>query len=180
MIATPKPPVPKPSLPSRGIPCALLLMAFASLVASAQLPQVDSPNRSITRGAPVEYLFPEQVTVPAGKPSPVALHFRIAQGFHINSHTPKEDYLIPTTFAIPTGSGVTLQAAEYPQGTDITLPLDPETKLSVYTGEFAIQTRIAAQRGNHLVQATLHYQACDKSACMPPKTITVPIDIIGQ
>ena len=31
------------------------------------------------------------------KSSPVALHFRIAAG-HINSHTPKEDYLIPTVF----------------------------------------------------------------------------------
>ena len=140
----------------------------------------DSTNRSIGHGAPVEYLFPEQVTIPAGKPQPVELHFRIAQGFHINSHTPKEDYLIPTVFSVPKSTGVRLASATYPDGADFTLPLDPATKLSVYTGEFAIQTKLIAERGNHLVQASLHYQACDQNACMPPKTITVPIDVIGN
>jgi hypothetical protein len=75
---------------------------------------------------------------------------------------------------------VRLASATYPDGADFTLPLDPATKLSVYTGEFAIQTKLIAERGNHLVQASLHYQACDQNACMPPKTITVPIDVIGN
>jgi len=149
-------------------------------LARAQSPLADSSNRSVAHGAPVEYLFPEQVTVPAGKASPIALHFRIAPGFHINSHTPKEAFLIPTAFSVPESSGVKLTSASYPAGEDFTLPLDPGTRLSVYTGEFAIQTRLIALKGNHLVQASLHYQACDKSACYPPKTITVPIDVIGN
>jgi hypothetical protein len=61
----------------------------------------------------------------------------------------------------------------------MTLPIDPTTKLSVYTGEFIIQARIVATPGNHLVQGKLRYQACDQNQCMPPKTITVPIDVIG-
>jgi DsbC/DsbD-like thiol-disulfide interchange protein len=142
--------------------------------------QADSPGRSISKGAAVEYLFPEQVRVTAGKSSEVALHFRIAPGLHINSHTPREDDLIPTTFTIPESSGVRLAAASYPAGTDFTLPLDPGAKLSVYTGEFVIQARIVATAGNHLVEARLRYQACDKTACMPPKTITVAIDVIGK
>jgi hypothetical protein len=75
---------------------------------------------------------------------------------------------------------VRLDAASYPEGTEFTLPLDPETKLSVYTGEFTIQAKIVATQGNHLVEAKLRFQACDKDACMPPKTITVPIDVIGK
>ena len=74
----------------------------------------DSQNRSLLKTEAVAYLFPEQVTVAAGKPSPVTLHFRIASGLHINSHTPSEDYLIPTTFSIPDGGGVRLDKAEYP------------------------------------------------------------------
>ena len=66
------------------------------------------------------------------------------------------------------------------QITDFVLPLDPGTTLSVYTGEFTIQTRLIAPRGNQLIQASLRYQACDKSACYPPRTITVPIDVIGN
>jgi hypothetical protein len=157
-----------------------LLMSAGPFAAHAQTPLADSSSRSILHGAAVEYLFPEQITIQASKPVPVPLHFRIAPGFHINSHTPKEDYLIPTAFSIPESSGVRLASAAYPAGGDFTLPLDPSTKLSVYTGEFTIDARLVAERGNHLVQASLRYQACDKNACMPPKTITVPIDVIGK
>jgi hypothetical protein len=161
----------------KQIIAAVLVVATSALLASAQ---ADDPGRSILNGAAVEYLFPEQVTVPAGKPSDVTLHFRIAPGLHINSNKPKEDNLIPTMFSIPEGFGVRLQEASYPAGSDFTLPMDPGTKLSVYTGEFAIQVRIVATFGNHLVEAKLRYQACDKSECLPPKTIPVAIDVIGK
>ena len=154
--------------------CAVVLIGIA-IPAHAQ---ADLSTRSITRGAAVEYLFPEQVTLTAGKPSDVALHFRIAPGLHINSHDPREEFLIPTTFSIPDGAGVKLQTANYPAGADFYLPLEPKDKLSVYTGEFIIQARLVAEPGNHLVEARLHYQACDKNACMPPNSITVPIDVI--
>jgi hypothetical protein len=161
-----------------GVPalCAVVLLAIAPTAYA----QADLSNRSIAKGAAVEYLFPEQVSVTAGKPSDVALHFRIAPGLHINSHVPREEFLIPTTFSIPDSAGVKLQTANYPAGEDFFLPLDPKDKVSVYTGEFIIQARIVAEPGNHLVEARLHYQACDKNACMPPKTITVPIDVIGK
>jgi hypothetical protein len=160
----------------RGV-TALVLGAAALLLVHAQ---ADDPGRSILRGAAVEFLYPEQVTVPAGKPSDVTLHFRIAPGLHINSNKPKEDNLIPTVFSIPESSGVRLEEASYPAGSDFALPLDPSTKLSVYTGEFAIQARIAATPGNHLVEAKLRYQACDRSECFPPRTIPVAIDVIGK
>jgi hypothetical protein len=150
---------------------------MASLPAQGQ---AGGAVRSVSKQEAVEYLFPEQVTVAAGKPSEIALHFRIAPGLHINSHTPREDYLIPTTFSIPEGAGVRLESASYPAGADFTLPIDPSTKLSVYTGEFTIQARIVAAPGNHLVEAKLRFQACDRSECMPPKTITVAIDVIGK
>jgi hypothetical protein len=110
----------------------------------------------------------------------VSLHFRIAPGLHINSNTPREDYLIPTTFSIPDGSGVKLKYTGYPAGTDIVLPIDPKTKLNVYTGEFIIQARIVAPPGNHLVEGKLHFQACNNSQCLPPKTIPVAFDVIGK
>ena len=128
----------------------------------------------------VEYLYPEQVSIPAGKASPVALHFRIRPDLHINSHTPRAEYLIPTFFSIPDTSGVKLASAAYPAGSDFALPSNPDEKLSVYTGEFAIEAKIVSTPGNHLVEAKLRYQACDQSQCLPPKTITVPIDVIGK
>jgi len=152
---------------------------FATAALFAQSP-VSAPHRSIAKAEAVEYLFPEQISVSAGKPSSVALHFRIRQGLHINSHTPHDSYLIPTVFSIPEDVGVRLESATYPAGSDFSLPVDPDTRLSVYTGDFAIQTRIVATPGDHLIEARLRYQACDQNACLPPKTITVPIDVIGK
>jgi len=157
-----------------------IALLTAALVATAQSPLIDSPSRSVTKTEAVEYLFPEQISVPAGKPSPVALHFRIRAGLHINSHTPPADYLIPTVLSIPEDSGVKLHSASYPEGAEFTLPVDPATKLSVYSGDFAIQAKIVASPGDHLVEAKLRYQACDQNACLPPKTITVPIDVVGK
>ena len=129
---------------------------------------------------PVQYLFPEQITAPAGKSTAVTLHFRVASGLHINSHSPHDESLIPTALSIPAESGVKLDSATYPQGADFILPADPQTKLIVYTGDFAIQAHITAAPGDHLVQAKLRYQACDQTQCMPPKTATVAIDVIGK
>jgi hypothetical protein len=155
-------------------------LSVSALTAHGQSLSSAAQSRPLLKSDAVTYLFPEQVSIPAGKPSQVALHFRIAQGLHINSHTPSDDFLIPTTFSIPDLSGVRLDSATYPAGTVMTLPIDPTTKLSVYTGEFIIQTRIVATAGNHLLQGKLHYQACDNNQCMPPKTITVAIDVIGK
>ena len=169
---------------SNSLGNTLLICALLTVPASAAISQQDSltapPRQSAVKTQAVEYLYPEQVSLPAGKPTPVTLHFRIQQNLHINSHTPRAEYLIPTVFSVPETSGVKLANAVYPAGTDFTLPADPDQKLSVYTGEFAIQARLISSPGNHLVEAKLRYQACDQTQCLPPKTITVPIDVIGK
>jgi hypothetical protein len=159
---------------------AAVALGLAAWVATSQSPDFNRSNRPVVKAEAVQYLFPEQIRVPSGKMSPVALHFRISPGLHINSHTPPDQYLISTEFTIPEASGVRLDGADYPAGTDFRPDADPNMKLEVYTGEFTIQARIVATRGNHLVEASLRYQACDQNACMPPKTITMPIDVIGK
>jgi len=159
---------------------ALVLFALATASSFAQVQETGKPGRTGARAEAVQYLYPEQVTVPAGKLTPVALHFRIKQGLHINSHAPKDEFLIPTVFSIPESSGVRLESADYPAGTEYDLPVEPGTKLIVYTGDFTVQARILAQPGDHMVEAKLRYQACDASACLPPKTITVPIDVLAK
>ena len=155
-----------------------LALGLAGLMVQAQM--YGDSARSMTKPAAVQYLYPEQITVPAGRPSTVTLHFRIAPGLHINSHTPTEEELIPTTLSIPASTGVRLEGAVYPPGAEFRLPLDPGTRLSVYTGEFTVQARLVATAGDHLVEARLRYQACDSNACLPPRTITAAIDVIGR
>jgi hypothetical protein len=159
---------------------SVAITVLGALPACGQFISNSPRGSSALKADAVQYLFPEQVSVPSGHATPVTLHFRVAQGLHINSHTPSDEFLIATDFSIPDGMGVRLGAATYPAGKIISLAFDPKTNLSVYTGDFDIQARLVAAPGNHLVQAKLRYQACDQNECMPPKTINVPIDVIGK
>jgi hypothetical protein len=151
---------------------ALGALCAHGLAAPAQL--------SPAKAAPVEFLYPEQITVDAGKPALVKLHFRVGEGLHINSHAPREEFLIPTTLEFPDGSGVKLENVDYPAGGEFAFPDDPKSKLSVYVGEFTIDAHIRAEKGNHLVEAKLHYQACNNAQCLPPRTATVAVDVIAR
>lgn len=164
--------------------CFAMLLSMMCVGASAQVGELS--HRSLvgddhkTSEGSVSYLFPEQITAPVGKATTVAMRFRVADGMHINSHTPKDSYLIPTVFSFPDGAGARLEKVTYPAGVLTVLPMDPKEKLSVYTGEFTLLVRIVAQSGDHLMKAQLHYQACDNNACMPPRTLTVGLDVKGR
>lgn len=157
-----------------------LTLTIAAAALSAQAPFSDTQSHAAAKPAAVSYLFPEQVSISADKPTPVDLHFKVANGLHVNSHTPRSEELIPTTFNLPETSGVRLAKADFPPGADFALEADPTEKLSVYTGEFIIHTQLVAAKGEHLVQATLRYQACSNNTCMPPHSIPVAIDVIAK
>jgi Disulphide bond corrector protein DsbC len=158
-----------------------LSLALAVLPVTAQAPLVVAQSHA-TSGKPtaVTYLFPEQITLVADKPTAVDLHFKVAAGLHVNSHTPHAEELIPTTLKLPETSGVRLSKAAFPPGTDYAFAINPQEKLSVYTGEFTIHAELVAAKGEHLVEGTLHYQACNNESCMPPHSIPVAIDVIAK
>ena len=160
---------------------ASLTLILATLPLVAQGPQFnEKPHATSAKPAAVAYLFPEQVSIVADQPTAVDLHFKVAAGLHINSHTPRIEELIPTTFKLPEASGVRLVNTTFPPGTDFNFTVDPTEKLSVYTGEFTIHAEIVAAKGEHLVEGTLHYQACNNATCMPPHSIPVAIDVIAK
>jgi len=161
------------------IAIATVLIAVYTLPALAQFIG-NSPGRSLQKAPPVRFVYPEQVHISAGKPAAVALHFRVAEGMHVNSHTPREDFLIPTTFSIPAGEGVRLESASYPVGSDISLPSAPKMKINVYSDEFTVEARMMAAPGNHLVKGVLHFQACNETQCLPPQTITAAVDVVAK
>ena len=80
------------------------------------------------------------VQVRAGASTAVNLDFRIGSDFHINSHTPKSELLIPTVLKLTTPDQVTIADVKYPPGQDVTFPFSPDEKLSVYSGDFSIDT----------------------------------------
>lgn len=118
--------------------------------------------------------------VAAGKQAMVELRFKVLEGYHVNSHVPKSEFLIPTALEAKASDGVKAGAPLYSAGREFSFAFSPEEKLDVYTGEFTVKLPVTAVAGAHTVDATLHYQACDKAACYPPKTLPVQVPIAAK
>ncbi|MGC2164280.1 MAG: protein-disulfide reductase DsbD domain-containing protein [Silvibacterium sp.] len=162
--------------------CAALLLA-ASVAPAQKLPWQGSESGSSfvsKRPQDVQYLFPEQISVAAGKDAVVDLHFKVNPGMHINSHTPREKSLIATRLIVAEMPGMKIGPVEFPAGSDYTLAAMPNDKLSVYTGEFVLRATIHATAGQHMFEGALRYQACDTNSCYPPREAPIAVDVIAH
>jgi hypothetical protein len=154
-----------------------LLAAFTLLAAAvvnpalAQLGNMDAP----TKAKSYVLYAAEQQTVPAGKRGVLELRFHLVQGYHVNSHKPKSELLIPTVLTLQPAAGVTASPLEYPAGEPFSFSFDPTDKLDVYAGDFTIRLPVVAAAGAHTVDGSLRYQACDHASCYPPKTLPVKV-----
>jgi hypothetical protein len=118
----------------------------------------------------------EQQVVAAGKQTMLELRFHVADGYHVNSHKPVSELQIATTVDVGTAPGVKVAAADYPAGKAYRFSFDPSEKLDVYSEDFVVKLPIVAVAGAHELKGALKYQACDRAACYPPKTL--PLDIL--
>jgi DsbC/DsbD-like thiol-disulfide interchange protein len=166
---------------------ALALFGLLSIAVAAQttgdqkMPwQSDAPTLSSHPANSVQFLAPVEVEVAANTPATVELHFKVADGLHINSHAPHGASLIPTQVLVAESSGLTTQNIDFPLGVDTSFAFAPTEKISVYTGEFVLKAHVTAATGKHTWQGILRYQACDKEACMPPRKLPVGFDVIAK
>ena len=159
---------------------ALLLAGVlpASQVANAQ--QVGNLDAPAPKPKAFVVYAAEQQNVAAGKRSVLELHFRVVDGFHVNSHTPKSELLIPTQITLQPAAGVKAEAIQYPAGTSYSFSFDPTEKLDVYSGAFTVKLPVVADAGTHTVDGTLRYQACDNAACYPPRTLPIQVIFTAQ
>jgi len=121
------------------------------------------------------------ISVTSGKPATVQLGFKIAEGYHINSHQPGSELLIPTRLQLNPPTDIGVGSIVYPKGHDLTLAIAPDQPLNVYTGEFLITGKVSATRsatpGKYMVHGQLKYQACNDRACFPPKLAPVEFEV---
>ena len=108
----------------------------------------------------------------AGKKVELELRFHVNDGFHVNSHAPSSELQIPTGLALERVDGVKVGEAVYPAGKAYKVGDDT---LNVYTDDFMVAVPVTATPGEHAVDGELKYQACDRAACYPPKTLKVKV-----
>ena len=111
----------------------------------------------------------------------VSLSFNVAKGYHINSNHPKSEFLIPTALKIDATTDIVIGKTIYPDGQDMSFAFAPDEKLNVYTGDFNVGVVVHPLRsvtpGKYVVRGSLRYQACDNTACYPPKNLPVSFDV---
>ena len=117
--------------------------------------------------------------VPRGKEFQVAVVVEIARGFHMNSHKPSDQYLIPTSVTAQLPAGIQLRDTIYPDGRLEKFSFSPNKPLDVYTGTVTFRLRLAAGNdaaiGATTIPITLRYQACNDTTCLQP--VKVPIEV---
>jgi Disulphide bond corrector protein DsbC len=111
----------------------------------------------------------------------INLNFRVPSGYHINSNTPKSEFLIPTALKMDVPTDIILGKIEYPAGEDRKFPFSPDETLNVYSGDFTIAVGVHPLRsvvpGKYVMHGVLRYQACDNAACYPPKNLPVSFEV---
>src|SRR6185437_11552730 len=102
---------------------AIALLTFIACMASAkaQIGNLDTPAK------PKAYVLyaAEPQNIPAGKSAIIELRFHMVPGYHVNSHTPKSELLIPTTLTLQPAAGVKAEPMQYPAGHPYSFSFDP-------------------------------------------------------
>ena len=116
----------------------------------------------------------------AGRPFRLSFVAGIKSGWHINSHKPKEDYLIPTDVAIQPSPGLTLGPTVYPKHIERKFAFS-EAPLFVYEGTttFLVEGRVDenAASGPRTLTASIDYQPCNDQQCLAPTKLTATLTI---
>ena len=160
----------------------LLLIAvcatFAAAGSALRAPQ-DGGNLPSPSAVVQPHVYVSLDPVPREREFEVAVQAEIARGFHVNSHTPSEMYLIPTTLTPNLPAGIQPAGTIYPPGQLEKFPFSPDKPLSVYTGSVTMRLKLSADAhaplGPTTIRMTLRYQACNNTTCLPPVNLPVSV-----
>ncbi len=151
-----------------------IALSFSTLLlASAALAQGSAPS---VRVAPIG-----TIVVTRGSKAPLDIELQVNQGFHVNSHNPSDELLLPTVVHLDPPQGIMIVNIQYPEGEQLAMPLMGKDKLSVYSGDFAVKADVripsSAALGTLRVHGDVKYQACNNRQCFPPKTTPLEFDV---
>jgi hypothetical protein len=110
---------------------------------------------------------------------PVDITIQVKNGYHVNSTTPSDEYLIPLRLTFTDGA---LQVTDiaFPKPKMQKFQFSP-TAISVYEGDIKATARVkvpaTAQSGMTHLNGKLRYQACSERACLPPRTLEVKVPV---
>jgi thiol:disulfide interchange protein DsbD len=103
----------------------------------------------------------------------------VQEGWHVNSSTPLEDYLIPTQVRLDAAPGWTVSAVEYPEHRLAAFAFS-EGPVAVLEGRFTVSVVVSRAEGSAAVarlQGTVEAQACNDRLCLAPSEVPFSADV---
>jgi thioredoxin:protein disulfide reductase len=120
------------------------------------------------------------VILKRGATQAVEFIIQVKNGYHVNSNTPSDEYLIPLRFTFAGESPVQVADVEYPKPSLEKFAFS-EKPVSVFQGDIRTKALFKAgpntPAGVSAVQGKLRYQACNDRMCLPPRTLDVKIPV---
>lgn len=159
--------------------CAVLLLSLPAVPRAQTIQLGDGPFGAATPRLQHVELLTTAVEVEPGKPTWVELRFRVQPGFHVNSHVPHDELLLPTSFE-PAPSPLQVKQQAYPAGIPLHLAIGDGETLSTYQGEFSVRLEVLARGRDHQLAGVLSYQACDARSCFPPRKLPVQVRVTAR
>jgi hypothetical protein len=169
----------------RGTESLLLALAmyFDSLPAEAPVKTgAEEPEASAHKKPVHADVYLSQSAAAPGGTLRVAVKLTIDKGWHVNSHKPFQEYLIPTSLQLHDSPSLSLGEVAYPIGRQTTLGFEKEP-VSVYEGTAWIiaPVKIArtAKAGERQLDLRMQMQPCSEDNCLPPQEIAfaVPFEV---
>ncbi|HTP14014.1 MAG TPA: protein-disulfide reductase DsbD domain-containing protein [Bacteroidota bacterium] len=104
----------------------------------------------------------------------------IANGWHINSHAPSQEYMIATSLVVDSTAAFPASGIRYPEARSVRLSL-AESPLTLYEGTVVIQVTCTvapdAPKGKHVLNGTVTFQACNDKVCLAPSAVPLKIPV---
>ena len=114
--------------------------------------------------------------LPAGAQALMEIQLELHPGTHANSDSPRESWLIPTTFFPDSVDGVLWEQVIYPQPTEV-IEWYSEDPLPVFQNGAVIEARLTVDQdagpGELDLSGQLRIQVCDAEFCYPPERVPV-------
>src|SRR5689334_20122296 len=107
-----------------------------------------------------------------GSSTKIVIELTVGAGWHVNSHSPHEKFLIPTEVVLDATVG-TVSPVRYPPGADRKFSFSDEP-MSVYEGAVRFETDLvvpSGASGDSVVKGSVSFQACNDRQCFPPSKI---------
>src|SRR5215472_17403146 len=134
---------PSPRSRAARAPLAGTALAAAALLAGAALPAAGALARPEKARVALQS---DRAAYAAGTTARLSALVAIDAGWHVNSHNPTFDYLIPTVLELEQPAGWPQAAIDYPPGQKKSFAF-ADVPLSVYDGDVVIQATVRVPAG---------------------------------